>query len=62
MVEVRIQQAALDAGVKVVFKEYAHCIRVAHDPTAATEQEAIDLLRHHLPRARGELHITRING
>lgn len=59
MTEVRIQQAALDDGVKMVFKEFANCVRVAHDPDAITEQEALDLLRHHLPRARSELRIVR---
>ena len=62
MVEVRIQQAALDVGVKMVFKEFASCVRVAHDPRALTEPEALELLRHHLPRARGELQIVRCPG
>lgn len=59
MVEVRIQQAALGDGVKMVFKEFADCVRVAHDPRVLTEREAIELLRHHLPCVQGELQIVR---
>lgn len=61
MVEVRIQQAALEAGIKVVFREYADLIRVAHDPAKASERDAIEYLQHHVPRARGELRITRLH-
>lgn len=56
--EVLIEEADLDDGIVMIFKEIGHRIRMAFDPRRITESDALRLLCHYLPRLLGAMSIT----
>lgn len=56
--EVLIEEADLDEGIVMIFKEIGHRVRMAFDPRRITESAALRLLCQHLPNLLGAMSIT----
>lgn len=57
--EVLIEEADLDDGIVMIFKEIGHRVRMAFDPRRITESAALQLLGQYQPKLVGAMSITR---
>lgn len=60
MTEVRVEQAELDSGTRVMYRDYGSCVRLAHDPQQIGEAAALALLCIRVPRLVGNMEIKRV--
>jgi hypothetical protein len=56
--EVVVEQADLDDGIVMIFREFGQRIRMAFDPRRIDEDAALQLLRQRLPRIVGAMDIV----
>lgn len=57
--EVHVEEADLDDGVVMIFRDFGRRIRMAFDPRRLTESAAIQLLCRYLPRLVGAIRLVR---
>lgn len=57
--EVLIEEADLDDGIVMIFRDFGRRIRMAFDPRRLTESAALQLLCQYLPRLVGAMRIHR---
>lgn len=57
--EVLIEEADLDDGIVMIFKDFGRRIRMAFDPRRLTESAALQLLCRYLPRLVGAMSVVR---
>ncbi|MBH1938621.1 hypothetical protein I5Q34_30920 [Streptomyces sp. AV19] len=62
MTEVHVEQAPLDSGVALIYKDTGRRVRMAFDPRRTTEALALTLLRLLLPRLEGAIVVVRSAG
>lgn len=60
MTDVQVEQAELDTGIPVMFRDYGHKVRMAYDPGQIGEAAALALLCIHVPRLIGSLELIRL--
>ncbi|MFJ1650038.1 hypothetical protein ACIOC2_01220 [Streptomyces sp. NPDC088337] len=60
MTEVRVEQAELDRGVPVMYRDYGTYVRLAHDPQQIEEAAALALLCLRLPSLVGAMKVRRL--
>lgn len=56
--DVRLQEARLDEGVHVMYRDFGRYVRAAYDPHQINRAQALALLCTRLPQIVGSLHLT----
>ncbi|BAU83310.1 hypothetical protein SLA_2383 [Streptomyces laurentii] len=56
--EVLVEEADLDDGVVMIFKDFGRRVRMAFDPRWLNESAALQLLCEDLPRLAGAMNVT----
>jgi hypothetical protein len=57
--EVRVEEAELDDGTPMMYRDFGSYLRLAHDPAQIDEASALALLCVRVPRLIGDLQIAR---
>jgi hypothetical protein len=55
-----VEQAELDGGTPVMYRDYGSCVRLAHDPQQINEAAALALLCIRVPRLVGNMRIEHV--
>lgn len=57
MTDVHVEQADLDTGIPVMYRDYGQKVRMAYDPSQIDEAAALALLCVQVPRLIGSLEL-----
>lgn len=57
--DVQVEQANLDTGIPVMYRDFGQHVRVAYDPSQISEAAALALLCVRMPRLIGSLDLIR---
>ncbi|GAA3527403.1 hypothetical protein GCM10022295_06820 [Streptomyces osmaniensis] len=60
MTDVRVEQAELDRGVPMMYRDFGAYVRLAHDPQQIDEAAALALLCLRMPQLVGNLEVRRV--
>ncbi|MFI6279612.1 hypothetical protein [Streptomyces sp. NPDC050988] len=60
MTDVQVEQADLDTGIPVMYRDYGQHVRMAYDPSQIDEAAAVALICVRIPRLIGSLDLIHL--